>query len=195
MRTKKCAFLLVVAAALLFLGGCDDGSNEQDGQKVPDLPPAEINLPAVPADLGQSKYLLRHPDGSLTVHGIKRDRLAWLEKEVTVKAQIVWVYDCPYDDKKPKTRRRKKDSEEVDEGPRCQRAHFYVGDREGQPKERLLVVGLTSELEESFEKEDLKVGDEHTIKGSFVEIGDGFVASDEGLLMLGTIAGYEPKEK
>ncbi len=187
---------LVLVAVLFGLTACDE-SKPAGPEGDSKLPPANIDLPAIPSDLGDNAIPERHVDGSLTIDGLKRNRLSWLDKEVTVKGQIAWVYKCPYekDDKKKKPRKRKPEEEAEEEGPRCQRAHFYIIDKNGEADLRLLVVGLTDELEESFEKGDLKVGDEHTMTGTFLEIGNGFVASDEGLVVLGTIKGFEPEEE
>jgi hypothetical protein len=191
--TRPTVLALVLVATVFGLAACDE--TESKDPKASNLPPANVDLPAIPSDLGENAIPERHPDGALTVDGIKRSRLSWLDKEVTVKGKIAWVYKCPYekDDKKKRPKKRKPDEEAAeDDGPRCQRAHFYIVDTAGDADVRLLIVGLSPELEESFEKGDIKLGDEHTMTGTFLEIGNGFVASDEGLVVLGTIKGFEP---
>lgn len=198
MRNTLRPFVLVLTAAVFLLAGCDEPGSAEGDDGASQLPPAHVDLPAIPADLGENAIPERYPDGALTVDGIKRNRHSWLDKKVTVKGQIAWIYKCPYEKDDKKVRRpRKKPAEdaEEDDGPRCQRAHFYIIDKTGDPEVRLLIVGLTDALEESVEKGDIKVGDEHTMTGTFLEIGNGFVASDDGLIVLETIKGFEPPEE
>lgn len=195
MRNNTTPLLLALLATALLCVGCEE-PKPAEGDDQPAGPPARVDLPAIPDDLGKSAIPERHADGALTVDGVKRNRIGWLEKEVTVRGEIAWIYKCPYEKPDKKKRRpKKKPDEEAEEGPRCQRAHFYITDKGGDPKQRLLIVGLSTALEESFEKGDLKLGDEHTMTGTFLEVGNGFVASDEGLVVLGTIKGFEPEEE
>ena len=170
------------------LAACDEPAEQEPKVNVP---AANVDLPEVPADLGESAIPVRHPDGSLSVDGLKRNRHAYLEKEVSVKGQIVWIYECPYERPKKKKRGRKPKAD-APVTPRCQRAHLYIADTAGEGQVRLLVVGLPNYLQEHFDNGEIKVGGTYTMTGTYADIGAGFANPEEGLLHLGKIAGFEP---
>lgn len=192
---RSSALALVMLLMVSFMGACE-AETEPDAEEVPPEPLVAVDLPLVPSDLGQSSIPEKHADGSLTIDGLRRNRMAHLDQNVTVKGTIVWIYDCPHDDDDKKGRRRrkkpKKDQEEGEE-KLCQRGHFYIADK-ADAEDRLLVVGLIGDIEEIFEEEKVKVGEQHTFIGKYADIGDGFAAPEEGLLHLSVIKGFEPEE-
>jgi hypothetical protein len=184
--------LLLLTALIGALGACQEEEPPPEPKVEPPLVP--VQLPSIPADLGQSVNPSKLPDGSLTLEGLRRDRLAWLDKEIQLSGILVHVYDCPYDDEK-KPRRRKGEEPDPNE-PVCQRPHFYVADTAtAKTEDRLLVVGVSNDLEERIQKGDLKVGERYVLRGTYADLGAGFVAPDQGLLVLGVVVGFEPKEK
>ncbi len=114
-----------------------------------DPPLVAVNLPAIPSDLGQSAIPEKLPDGSLTIDGLLRKRLAVLDKPVQVSGFITWVYDCPHklDDKERARRRRKKrkkkKGDEEKEVLMCERTHFAIADTmNAKEDKRMLDVGV-----------------------------------------------------
>lgn len=189
------ACALIAMALMLALGACTP-LQEEEPKVVEVKPLVPVDLPAVPSDLGQSVTPEKHSDGSLTIDGLRRNRRAHLDKDVTVKGFIVWNYECPYEEeikKRRKRRKKKKEGEEEEEQNLCQRAHFYIADQ-ARSDERLLVVGVTPFFEERFEDGDLKVGEQYTFHGRYADLGDGFAAPEEGLLALVNIDGIEQEE-
>lgn len=191
---RSLALLLMMLLMVSFMGACE-AESEPNAEEVPPEPLVPVDLPLVPSDLGQSIIPEKHADGSLTIDGLRRNRMAHLDQNVTVKGTIVWIYDCPHDDDDKKGRRRKKAKKDEEEGEKklCQRGHFYIADK-ADAEERLLVVGLIGDIEEIFEEEKVKVGEQHTFLGKYADIGDGFAAPEEGLLHLSVIKGFEPEE-
>lgn len=189
------ALLAVGLCAMVSLAGCGPSEEEEAKAKAEIVPLAPVDLPPVPGDLGVVEVPDSHADGSLTVDGLRRNRLQHLDQPVSIKGFLVWNYVCPYAEEKKNNRRRPKrkdDAEKKDENL-CQRAHFYVADKP-RSDERLLVVGLGGHVVTLLEEEKIKVGELYTFKGSYVDIADGFAAPEEGLLNLDVIVGFEPEE-
>jgi hypothetical protein len=182
-----------LCALLVFSLACEEG--KQDASKSEEVNPiVPVDLPSVPADLGQSKIPEKYADGSLTIDGLRRNRRAHLGKDILIKGTIAWIYECPYADEYKKRRRKKKKDDTKDENL-CQRDHFYISDGPRE-EERLLVVGVSPFLKGIIEKKELKVGEEHIFNGRYTDIADGFAAADKGLLKLGEIKGFEePPDK
>lgn len=187
------AFGLLVALLGASLAACEEPPPPEPKVEPPLVP---VNLPSVPGDLGQSATPEKLADGSLTIDGLRRNRLAWLDQEVQVSGVLVHVYDCPYKEDKDQRRRGKKKEPKDPNKPLCERPHFYLSDGpQAKAEERLLVVGVTPDLEEHFEKGDLKVGERYVVRGRYADLAAGFAAPDQGLIHLGTVVGFEPKEK
>ncbi len=197
IKTTKTTWWLTVAAVFLSFAflACDDA---EDTKKKPEdnLPPAKVDLPPIPADLGQSSTPEKLADGSLTVRGVFRQRMALLDKPITVTGFVDWIYNCPHwEDRKKKRRRRKKKKKGEEEEKLCERPHFYITDKpDAKPDEedKLLVVGLGEYIhEELFQEGKIKLKVKHTFTGNFADLGDGFAAPDKGLLILTKIKGME----
>lgn len=188
------------AAALVALTfvGCDGDAPKEDAD-VANLPPARVDLPAVPADLGQSSIPEKHPDGSLTIDGLRRQRQKNLDQEVTVKGKVSFVYRCEFwvdkDKKKPVRRRRRKGEEEEGPPKMCERHHFVMVDVKGKPDNGLLVVGLDDHYQAKVEDALLNDGDILTVTGKYTDIGDGFVETERGLINVREIAELKPTEE
>ena len=209
MASHPTARLLLgtLACALLCFGaGCDElATNEEPEKKAETMPPARVDLPPVPSDLGVPKTPEKHPDGTLTVTGLLRNRPAYIEQEIQVKGFITSIYDCPHWEKnQPKKPRRpgrkppkKKEEEEDAEAKMCERPHFYlVSKADEKPGDKsLLVVGIDPFIQGKIDEEEIKSGEEHTLTGTFIEIAEGFTAADKGLLKLTAIKGFDPAEE
>lgn len=198
--------LALALLALLALGAtaCDQvqaliNPPPQEAPKPEDnLPPAKVDLPPVPQDLGKHSTPEKHADGALTVAGLLRNRPKYLDKKVTVKGHITWIYDCPYDDepakgKRPPRRPKKKKKDPEAEPKMCDRPHMLIADKADEKERTMMVVGLTPELEEFIKNKEIDVGQEHTIDGVFLEEAEGFTAADYGLVQVTVIKGFEPK--
>ncbi len=197
-RGALCAASILALLALVALtSACEPDSVGVETPDAGDVTPlVPVELPKVPEDLGQSVVPEKHADGSLTVNGLRRNRLEHLDTDLAIKGYIVWIYECPYAEEVEKRRLERKKKKEVEEGKEeenlCQRDHFYIADTP-KGEERLLVVGVSTHLQELFEKGTLKIDEQYTFQGKYADIGDGFAAPDEGLLHLGIIKGFEPE--
>lgn len=195
-RSCGVALLLLWVSCAAACGGNDE--EQKPLRPKPEAPLAPVNIPEVPADLGQVSTPDKNPDGSFTVEGLLRGRMANLRKEVSLTGVVSWVYDCPYDDDDPKDGKKPKPKPKPATPPKegepaqelCKRPHFTVGDT-ADAKVQLLVVGLTPYLEELFTEGKVKVGDKHTFLGTYQDLSDGFAAPDQGLLRVTTIVGLE----
>jgi hypothetical protein len=171
--------------------GCEPEAEVKEPEK--ELPPAVVDLPEIPADLGVSKVPERHPDGSYTIDGIRRNRKKHLDNKVLVKGTVVWIYKCAYLEEKKKLRpgqkQAKRDPDEP--APTCQPPHIQIADDPASDKNRMMVVKLDDFLEEQIDEGVLKIGDEHTFEGTYADIGLSFAAVEEGLVILDKIVGME----
>ncbi len=186
--------LLPLGGLALLLLACEEEPPPQEDPEA-NLPPATVSLPAVPGDLGQSKIPEKFADGPLTVDGLRRNRLKYLDKDVEIRGTVAQVYTCPFweDKKKPRRARRRKDGEEED--PKmCQRHHFYVVDASGKPEDRLLIVNLNGIYQAKVEDGELKTGDVYTMTGRYTDIGDGFLETETGLIVLNQIREIDQAE-
>ncbi len=177
-----------MGASLLFGGAsCEEAEAEkpEKEQEQANLPPANVNLPPVPDDLGESKIPLTYADGALTVDGLRRQRMKHLDQTVKVRGTIDFIYDCEYwDQKKLKKylKKMKKEGKDVNSAM-CERAHLYVIDK-GEKENRLLVAGLPEDFPDKIKKKKYTVGQEITFEGQYTDAGDSFVAPDLGLIVV-----------
>lgn len=195
-NARRLAALLPLAALALGLAACEPEPPPPEDPEA-NLPPAVVSLPPVPADLGQSTIPEKFADGPLTIDGLRRNRLKYLDKDVEVRATVTQVYTCPFwpDKKKPRrTVRRRKDGEPEEDPKMCQRHHFYVVDAKGKPEDRLLIVNLSALYQAKVEDEELKPGEVYTMTGRYTDAGDGFLETETGLLVLNQIKEIELAE-
>ncbi len=164
-----------------FLAGCHKGPApdleiEPLGAEVPSLPP----VPTLPPGLRKR----RHPDGSFTVYGLRRELDDRIDTEVTVTGRVAEVYTPP-----PCRGNDPKCKAEVphlwidDSAPG---AHPDNGAPQIRAKDRLVVVGYAerhSDLRRNRQlPRDLRPGTLVQFKGRFARISShGFNASN-GLL-------------
>ena len=200
-RTLRSTSTLIVIATSAALGltilACE-GEESADKPDASNLPPANVNLPPVPADLGVSRIPETHPDGSLTIDGLRRNRQAHLDKEVKVKGKVEFVYRCEHwEDKNKRRRRRRRRGAEDDAPPKmCNRHHFTIIDEADKDKDPLLIVNLSlPHYQEKIEEGELKEGMTLTISGTYTDLGDGFVETERGLIMMREIDELKPTEE
>lgn len=157
---------LVLAVSLAF--ACEETEKEQGEQaNDPNLPPAQVDLPS-PPPASAFNIPEKNDDGSLRVEGIIHHKDKHLGNQVRVKGVVTQVLgDCD-----PKKAKRT--------GEPCPRPHFVIKDEEGAEKE-LMVVGFEREF---FKKAETEVGETHTFEGTYKQMAQQFVNSENGLLLL-----------
>lgn len=161
----------VGACALALFAACQQ-SNSSGATLGPEpeataLPAIKVNLPPPPS-FAASDIPEKHPDGSYTIHGLRKKRQETLNKDVKVKAFLLEVYQCP---KCPKGQTCKL----------CDQPHFFLGDKPDTKKEKALMV--VDYLSPKQKPPVLTVGKEYEIEGTFaINSPTGFGAS-EGLLV------------
>ncbi|MBA2665086.1 MAG: hypothetical protein H0U74_22560 [Bradymonadaceae bacterium] len=169
--------VLVFLAALMFtVVGCEQEAATPIDEIVvdPSLPPAVVDLPPAPP---ASAYVIleTNSDGSLRVAGLISNQTKHLGQSVEISAEIVSLSaDC--DPKKAKLANTE-----------CQEPHLVIKDNRDAEKQ-LLVVGYK---EEFVKKAKLKVGDKHLFRGVYQKVAQGFVASEDGLLLLDAVGEHE----
>jgi len=165
--------------------------------------PTKLDLPAIPkfefAVYGGDVY----DPTSLRVQG--RDLL---DKRVTVKGYVVWIYDCVKAIAQPgetPTQTQKR----IDDDPTlCERAKFYLGSRSNTPPERALWVVDVPRPPYKLEKERLPkrelakwpkvpkvaVGDFVQITGTFTMASPHSERNSDGLLVYSAFAKAKPQK-
>lgn len=174
---KICTPLRVALATWVAgtLGAC-----EGDLPGAEPLPLAPVQLPAVPT-AGSAKRPLKHPNGTLTVFGLRRQMDELMDKEVRVTATVV------------------KHSDLTCEGEGCPVPHMYVADSPKDPKTYQMVVVGYAERASEFSRDrkrhrrgartlrdrapvDMDEGDMGVFVGTFTRQSSTGMQSSNGLL-------------
>jgi len=163
--------MAVSVALLACLGaGCTAGSGSGATLAEPEataLPPIKVDLPPPPS-FAASDIPLKLPDGTYTVHGLRKGKAELLGKEVKVKGYLLEVYQCPVC---PKGQTCKL----------CDQPHFFLGDKPDIKKEKALMV--VDYLSPKQKPPALTVGKQYDVAGQFsINSPTGF-GSSEGLLV------------
>jgi hypothetical protein len=131
------------------------------------LPPIKVDLPPPPS-FAASDVPLKYPDGTLTVHGLRKGKAETIGKEAKVKGYLLEVYQCPVC---PKGQTCKL----------CDQPHFFLGDKPDTKKEKALMV--VDYLAPKQKPPALTVGKQYEVTGQFsINSPTGFGSSD-GLLV------------
>jgi hypothetical protein len=149
---------------LSLLGGPALAGDE--GQPMPKI---KVDLPPSP-EFKQSDVPEKHPDGTWSVHGLRRKLEKNLEQDVEVKGYLVAAYVCP-----PERANCKKGQV----CKPCDQPHFFVGDKKDTKKERSMLVANYPIKPKPPKLPE--IGTELVVKGKFKREAGGFAASD-GLL-------------
>jgi hypothetical protein len=158
-----------VACGVALLAACtSSGSGASLAEpEATALPPIKVDLPPPPS-FAASDIPLKYPDGTYTVHGLRKGKAELLTKEVKVKAFLLEIYQCP---PCPKGQTCKL----------CDQPHFFLGDKADTKKEKALMV--VDYLGPKQKPPILTVGKQYEIAGSFnINSPTGF-GSSEGLLV------------
>lgn len=171
LKPRRTVFMLLVALLTLGLAAAGCSQEEKaDGEAEktnPDQPPANVDLPE-PPPASAFEVQEKNDDGTFRVAGLIRYRDKYLGKPVRIKGVITSMSeDC--DPKKAKK-----------EGKECPEPHFMIKDSEDAEKD-MMVVGFKQKF---VDEADLEPGQEHVYEGTYKKVAQGFVASEEGLLLL-----------
>jgi hypothetical protein len=167
----RAATLIALMLAVSLAFACEESETKKDEQATdPNMPPAQVDLPS-PPPASAFNIPEKNDDGTLRVEGIIQYKDKHLENRVRVKGVVTQILgDC--DPKKAKKT-----------GEPCPQPHYIIQDEEGAEKE-LMVVGFDREF---FEKAKTKVGETHTFEGTYKQMAQQFVNSENGLLLLDKI--------
>ncbi len=164
MFRKSFAALLV--CSLVACNGESDVATEKT-QEDPNLPAANVSLPdPPPADA--YKIPEKNPDGSLRIEGLIHNKEKYLDQQVDVRGIIV------------------KMSEECDPGKakkageECPEPNLFIRDKP-DAEMAIRVVGYKPEF---IKKAKLEEGQDRVFKGTYKKVAYGFVATEDGLILL-----------
>lgn len=176
--TKRNSLLSAGLALVLLLGGaCDNSTPEAPLDEFPadpDLPAAVVDLPAPPPATA-FEVRERNDDGSLRIEGLISNRDRYLGENVEVQGVITEMQgDC--DARRARER-----------GESCPEPHLFIRDHADDDR-MLLVVGYTNDQRRRLR---LAQGGEHLFGGRYTRMAEGFVSTEDGLLVLEKIDGDE----
>jgi hypothetical protein len=154
----------------LLLGACtgnSSGASLGPETEATALPPSKVDLPPPPS-FAASDIPLKYPDGTASIHGVRKAKADNLNKKVKVKGFLLEVYQCPAC---PKGQTCKL----------CDQPHFFLGDKADTKKEKALMV--VDYLLPKQKPPALTVGKQYDVEGTFsINSPTGF-GSSEGLLI------------
>ena len=159
--------LVVLAIAAAGCSNSGSGAVLASESEATALPPIKVDLPPPPS-FAASDIPEKHPDGAMTVRGVRKNRATTLNNKVKVKGYLLEVYQCPVC---PKGQTCKL----------CDQPHFFLGDKPDTKKEKALMV--VDYLMPKQKPPALTVGKQYDIDGTFsINSPTGF-GSSEGLLI------------
>jgi len=158
--------LVLLLAALV---GCQEEDEITVDQPEPDpnAPAPTINLPDPPPESGFA-VPEKNDDQTLRVEGLIHYQDKYLDNPVEVKGEIVRI-SAPCDPKKAKRK-----------GEKCPEPNLFIKDSKDSQK-FMRIVGY----DEDFQKKaKLEVGGVHVFKGTYKKVAQGFVATEDGLVLV-----------
>jgi hypothetical protein len=169
------------------------------GQKLESI---KVNLPPTP-NFDAATGPVQHPTGEYTVYGVRKQMSKLLDKDVMVKGHLLYLYECPAEqrkcndeaDAKAKKEKRKAAAKGALPAPAappeggcrpCEQPHFFISDSPtGKMERALLVADYPLKDWKSGRPKPLTVkqGEVLTVTGTFaINSMTGFAASN-GLLI------------
>lgn len=136
----------------------------------PDLPPAVVELPPPPP---ASAFEIRefNDDGTLRIEGLISNRDRYLDEKVQVRGVVTEIEgNCD------PARARKL-------GETCPKPHFFIRDHADDDR-RIMVVGYPPKFINDLK---LQTGQDYLISGSYQQMADGFVSTEDGLILLSAV--------
>lgn len=146
-------------------GGVETEKSKED----PNLPPAQVNLPSAPP---ASAYEVpeTNPDGTLRIEGVIHNKDKHMDQQVEVKGTIIRL-SAECDPKKAKR-----------EGTECPEPNLFIQDGGGAKDASIMrVVGYKDDF---VKKAKMEEGQERVFKGTYQKVAQGFVATEDGLILL-----------
>ena len=170
-RISQRSLLLAFAATLLMAAGCSSGEEKSgDKKKNPNLPPARVELPDKPP-ASALKIPEKNDDGTFRVRGLIAHRAKHLDETVEITGTITYISpDCD-------------PSEAKEKGEECPEPYMFIKDKK-EADDKMMVVGHDKEF---LEEADLETGQDFVFKGKYKKVAQGFVASENGLLLVDKI--------
>ena len=165
MRLKILAGLFALS-----LVACNNGGTveTEKTKEDPNLPPANVDLPS-PPDPQAYEVPEKNPDGTLRIEGLIHNKDKYMEQQVEVKGVIVRLSkECD-----PKKAKR--------EGTECPEPNLFIQDVGGDDPAIMRVVGYKDDF---VKKAKLEEGEERVFKGTYQKVAQGFVATEDGLILL-----------
>lgn len=170
----------VVMIASTFLWACDPPATIQvEEEKVDEnTPPARVELPDPPPSSGFT-IPEKNSDSTMRVEGLIHHQEKYLDQKVDVRGVIVKLSE-PCDPGKAKKT-----------GEPCPEPNLFIKD-DADAQKVLRVVGYKDDF---IKKSKIEEGQTHVFKGTYVKVAQGFVATEDGLLLVdyvGDMAVLEP---
>jgi hypothetical protein len=160
---------LLVTGLIALSIGCEEKTEmpTDEIEEDPNLPPAIVDLPPAPP---ASAFVIpeKNPDGSVRVEGLIGHQHKYLNQPVEVAGHIAYL-SAECDPAKAK----KTDTE-------CPEPHLVIKD-DADGVKQLMVVGYKQEL---VKRAKLNPGEKRRFKGTYQKVAQGFVASEDGLLLI-----------
>ncbi len=164
----------VTQAALLALAftvtACSGGGSDVEVEKSaddPNLAPPVVRLPDPPP---ASAYQIpeKNPDGTLRIEGLLHNKEKYMEQQISVTGIIVKM-SAECDPKKAKKA-----------GTECPEPNLFIRDTVDD-EVAFRVVGYKPEF---IKKAKLEEGQQRIFKGTYQKVAQGFVATEDGLLLV-----------
>lgn len=162
--------LTTVLLLALALAACSNNASEVETEKSldePNLPPPTVNLPDPPP---ASAYEIpeKNPDGSLRVEGLLHYKDKYMDQQVSVGGVIVRM-SAECDPKKAKNA-----------GTECPEPNLFIRDT-ADSELAMRVVGYKPEF---VKKAKIEEGQQRVFTGTYQKVAQGFVATEDGLILL-----------
>ena len=166
---SKWTYTLSSALIVFAISACNDASSVQveETKENPNQPAARVDLPDPPPASG-FEVPERNNDKTLRVEGLIHYQEKYLDQSVEVSGEVMRISQkCD-----PKKAKKK--------GESCPEPNLFIkDDKDGQKVMR--IVGYKPEF---VKKAKLEVGQRHVFKGTYKKVAYGFVATEDGLILL-----------
>jgi len=167
--------------ALTFAGvaACSSGEKDKKKEKKADrLPSEKVNLPSPPDD-SEFEIPLKNPDGTFRIRGLTAHQADHLGEKVTVKGYLSRISpECD-----PAKAKKK--------GEECPEPYLYFKDSEDGDAQ-MMGVGIKREF---IEDSELEEGKTYEVEGTYTKSSHGFVATEDGLLLLDKVGEHSVIEE
>lgn len=172
----RTASLFVLSALVFAFGGCSSGKKKK-AKKKRKKPLAPVDLPEPPPD-SEFEIPEKNADGTFRVRGLIAHGGKHLGDEVEIKGVLTYISpECDPEEAKEK-------------GEECPEPYLMIRD-EKKADDKMMVVGLTRKF---LDEADLEKEKRYVIKGVYKKVAQGFVATEDGLILANKIGEHEVLE-